>query len=189
MNRMKKDQEGIIERELQKLPQVRPPSQLRTALSVMGSRECQAVLDTHGSRWRRLWQAWRFRLELLLNPLTLPATGGVFSSLVLFALLSLTIAGGTPPVGYEVPVIYADQNGTTLVPLQLRSEVMVTFSLDGSGHMTDYTVHDGSDSFVGAMTHIQDRTIPIPEFPSVLAVAQPISRDVSIRFMPLVFRQ
>lgn len=186
---MQTDREGIIERELHKLPQLRPPAQLNTALRVLASRECQAVLDTRGSRWQRIWNAWKFRLELLLNPLTLPATGGVFSSFVLFALLSLTIATSTQPVGYEVPVIYADQNGATLVPLQLRSEVMVTFSLDGSGHITDYTVLDGSDSFVGATPHMQHAPIPIPEFPNVLALAQPISSDVSIRFMPLVFRQ
>jgi hypothetical protein len=186
---MQKYQEGVIERELHKLPAAHPPAQLRTALRVLASRECQAVVDTRGSRWQRLWQAWTFRLELLLNPLTLPATGGLFSSFVLFALLSLTIASSTQPVGYEVPVIYADQNGATLVPLQLRSEVMVTFSLDRSGHITDYTVHDGSGFFVGPESHIQDRIIPVPEFPNVLALAQPISSDVSIRFMPLLFRQ
>jgi hypothetical protein len=77
-----------------------------------------------------------------------------------------------------------------LVPLELRSAVIVTLSLDGNGRITDYAVRDGSASFVGdAMRLQQARNISIPEFPSVLALAQPISSDISIRFTPLLFRQ
>lgn len=186
---MEPDREGNIQKELHKLPQVRPPAELRTALRVMASRERQVMLQTHGSRWLRLWQGWKLRLELLLNPLTLPATGGLFSSFVLFALLSLTIGRTTRVVAYEVPVIYADQNVANLVPVQLRSDVIVTFSLDGHGHITGYLVNNGPESFVGNANLLQARAIPIPAFPSVLALAQPITSDISIRFTPLVFRQ
>jgi hypothetical protein len=179
----------MIRNELQKLPQVQPPGQLTTTLRVMASRECQAVAATGGSRWQRFWQAWKFRLELLMNPVTVPATGGVASSCVLFALLSLTISGTGHAVAYEVPVIYADQTVANLVPLELRSSVIVTFSLDGKGRIRDYAVNDGLDSFVGDATHLQAKNIAIPEFPSVLALAQPITRDVSIQFTPLLFRQ
>jgi hypothetical protein len=186
---MEPDREAIIRKELLKLPQVRPPAELTTALRVMASHERQAVIQTRGSRWERWWRAWKFRLELLLNPVTLPATGGLFSSFVLFALLSFTIGRTTRVVAYEVPVIYADQNVANLVPVELRSDVIVTFSLDGHGHITDYSVNNGPESFVGNASRLQARNIPLPEFPSVLALAQPITRDVSIRFTPLVFRQ
>jgi len=186
---MEPDREGSIQKELRKLPQVRPPTELRTALRVMASRERQAVIETRGSRWQRWWHAWKFRLELLLNPFTLPATGGIFSSFVLFALLSVTIGRTTTVVTYEVPVIYADENVANLVPVELRSDVIVTFSLDGHGHITDYAVNNGPESFVGNANTLQARNIPLPEFPSVLALAQPITSDVSIRFTPLLFRQ
>ncbi len=179
----------MIENELRKLPPARPPAYLRTALRVIASRERQAVIETHGSRWEQVWQAWKFRLNELMRPFTIPATGGLVSALVLFALLAITIGQTGRVASYEVPVLYADRTGANLVPVELRSAVIVTFSLDGNGRITDYAVHDGSDSFVGDAAHLQGRNIALPEFPSVLALAQPISSDISIRFTPLLFRQ
>jgi len=183
------DREHMIENELRKLTPARPPAHLTTALRVMASRERQSLIETHGSRLERIWKAWKFRLNELMRPFTIPATGGLVSSGVLFALLALTIGQTGRVVAYEVPVIYADRADANLVPLQLRSSVIVTFSLDGNGRITDYAGHDDRDSFVGDAAHLQARNIALPEFPSVLALAQPISSDISIRFIPLVFRQ
>src|SRR5581483_7743172 len=187
---MELDRDTMIQDNLRKLPQVQPPGHLRTALRVMASHERQVVLDTRGSRWQRFWNVWKFRLNELMSPFTIPATGGFVSSCVLFAALAFTISRATHVVAYEVPVMYADRLDANLVPVELRSSVIVTLSLDGNGRITDYAVHDGSDSFVGDATHLQQaRNISIPEFPSVLALAQPISSDISIKFTPLWFRQ
>ncbi len=186
---MELDQEVMIRKDACKLPQVQPPSQLKMALRVMASRERQIVVETRGSRWQRFWSVWKFRLSELMTPFTIPATGGFVSSIFLFAALALTISHTTQIVSYEVPVMYADRFGANLVPVELRSSVIVTLSLDGNGRITDYGWHDGSDSFVGDPTRLQAQNIPMPEFPSVLAMAQPISSDISIRFIPLVFRQ
>lgn len=182
-------EEAIIQRDLRKLPQARPPAHLSTALRVMASRERQALLNTRGSRWQRFWAVWKFRLRELMTPLTIPATGGFVSSFVLFAALALTISSTSRVVAYEVPVMYSDSMDANLVPVELRSSVVVTLSLDGNGRITDYAVRDGSASFVGDPAHLQTKPIPIPEFPTVLALAQPISSDISIRFTPLLFRQ
>jgi hypothetical protein len=182
------DREHMIEKKLRKLPQARPPAHLRTALRVLASHERQAVVETHGSRWERVWKAWKFRLNELMSPFTIPVTGGFVSSCFLFAMLGLMIGHTSRVVAYEVPVLYADRTDANLVPVELRSDVIVTFSLDGHGRITDYAVNDGSDSFVGDASQLQGRNIALPEFPSVLALAQPISSDISIRFTPLLFR-
>jgi hypothetical protein len=161
------------------------PSPLRTELLIMASRERK--LSRH-SRFERLWNRWKFRLNEMMRPLTIPATGGVLSSLVLFAALALTISTTTRAVGYEVPVIYADRVNPNLVPVELRSSVVLTLSLDGKGRITDYAVRDGSDSFVGDPSRLQYNNIALPEFRTVLAMTQPVSRDISISFTPLVFR-
>ncbi len=179
----------MIQDELRKLPQTRPPSHLRTALRVIASRERQAMLDTRGSRWQHIWQAWKFRLNELMSPFTIPATGGFVSSCLLFALLALTISRTTQVAAYEVPILYADRADANLVPVELRSSVIVTFSLDRNGRITDYAVRDGADSFVGDASRLQAKNISMPAFPTVLALAQPISSDISIRFTPLLFRQ
>ena len=123
------------------------------------------------------------------SDLTIPVTGGVLSSLVLFSALALTIGETTRAVGYDVPVAYADSIDPNLVPIELRSSVVLSFSLDRSGRIRDYAVQDGSDTFVGDAALLQNRTIALPEFRTVLAVRRPVNRDISIYFIPLVFRQ
>ncbi len=171
------------------LPEPMAPGSLRSKLQVLASKERQLLMETDGSSWRRLWKAWKFRMNQLMRPLTIPATGGVISSVLLFGALALTISTTTRQVTYEVPVIYADRVDANLVPLQLRSSVVLTLSLDGRGRITDYVVRDGSGGFVGDASRLQYNNISMPEFPSVLALAQPTIGDVRILFTPIVFQR
>jgi hypothetical protein len=171
------------------LPVAKPPAQLRTALQVAASRERQAISEGAWSRVRRIWNRWLFRLDDAMRPITLPATGGLLSSLILFGALSFTIGTTTQVSNYEVPIMYADHWGANLVPLQLRSSVVLSMNLDGKGRITEYEVRDGSASFIGDTSQLQYNNIAVPDFPSVLAVAQPISRGISISFTPIVYRQ
>jgi len=167
-----------------------PPARLRTALRVSASQEKHAIETRQGSRLRRFCDYWLFRLDQMMRPLTLPATGGILSSLLLFALLVANIGTSAPEANYEVPVFYADHINATLVPVQLRlkSPVFLTLSLNGSGRITDYAFQDASASVVGDVSHLPYTTISVPAFPNVLALAQPINEDISIRLTPLFFR-
>jgi len=171
---------------LRDLPEPVAPAPLRTELLVIASRERNLL---RSSALQRLWNGWKSRLNEMMRPLTIPATGGVLSSLFLFAVLALTISTTTRAVTYEVPVLYADKMDANLVPVELRSSVVLTLTLDGKGRITDYAVRDGSDSFVGDPSRLQYNNIALPEFRTVLAMTQPVSRDISISFTPLVFRQ
>jgi len=183
------EQMRLVRSTLHGLPAVKPPAHLRTVLQVAASRERQAIVEGAGSRIRRIWNSWLFRLDDFMRPITLPATGGLASSIILFAALSFTISTTTRVSDYEVPIMYADHWGANLVPLQLRSSVVLTLNLDGKGRITDYEFRDGSESFVGDTARLQYNNIAVPDFPSVLAVAQPISRGISISFTPIVYRQ
>ncbi len=174
---------------LARLPQPQAPAHLRTALRVSASQEKRAIETHQGSRFQRFCEYWLFRLDELMRPLTLPATGGILSSFLLFALLAANIGTATREANYEVPVFYADHIDANLVPMQLRSSVVLTLSLNGSGRITDYAFRDASSSFVGDVGRLQYQTISVPEFPSVLALAQPISGDISIKLTPLFFRR
>ena len=81
-----------------------------------------------------------------MRPLTLPATGGILSSFILFALLAANIGTGSREANYEVPVFYADHIDANLVPVQLRSSVVLTLSLNGSGRITDYAFRAASSA-------------------------------------------
>ncbi len=86
------------------LPEAVPPPHLATALRVMASHERQVAERNHGSHWGAIWNRWKFRLDEMLRPLTIPATGGLLSSFILFGALAFTIGTTTRTVSYEVPV-------------------------------------------------------------------------------------
>jgi DNA-binding FrmR family transcriptional regulator len=177
-----------VRSSLNSLAQPVSPSSLRTRLRVTASRECQTAREQNGSAWRRAWNNWKFRVDQMMRPMTIPATGGVLSSLLLFGALGLTISTTTRQVGYEVPVLYQDHLDANLVPTELRSSVVLTLSLDGKGRITDYAVQDGSGSYVGNVSRLQYNNISLPQFPSVLGLSRPTSREIQVSFIPMVFR-
>jgi hypothetical protein len=172
------------------LPEALPPAHLTTNLRVIASQERQIAQVNHGSRWPAVWERWKFRLDDIIRPLTIPATGGLLSSFILFGTLAFTIGTSTRNVSYEVPVLYTDQTDANLVPLRLGSDaVILTITTDSNGRIRDYQVHEGPDSFTGDPARLQSNNIALPQFPSVLAVAHPISGDIRISFTPLELRQ
>ncbi len=174
---------------LGRLAEPKAPPDLRTRLQIAASHERRALLENNGSRLQRAWRNWKFRVDQIMRPLTIPATGGLLSSLILFGALALTIRTETSGVTYEVPVFNAVRADPNLVPVELRSSVVLTLSLDGTGRITDYAVRDGSGSFVGDASRLQGNTISLPNFPSVLAMAQPTTRDISVSFIPMGFQR
>jgi hypothetical protein len=170
---------------LRDLPDPIAPPRLGINLRIIASIERKSI---RSSRLERLWNRWKFRMNELMRPVTIPATGGLLSSLILFTALAVMISTTTRAVGYDVPVLYADRTDPNLVPVQLRSSVVLTLSLDGKGRITDYAVQDGSGSFVGDPSRLQYNNIALPEFRTVLAMAQPVNRDISISVTPLLFR-
>ncbi len=183
------EQVGSLRSGLNALPGVVAPAGLKTALRVLASRERQVIEETHGARWKLTWDRWKFRLRLMLEPITIPAAGGILSSLILFGTLSLVIdTASEAAVNYEVPI--ADDTTANLVPVELRSkEVILTMSLDSDGHIQDYAVQDGANSFTGDTTRLQYNNISLPDFAGILAFAHPLTSDIRIRFTPIAFRR
>ena len=163
---------------------------LRAALQVAASRERQAIAEGALSRIRRAWNRWLFRLDDSMRPITLPATGGLLSSIILFGALSVTIGTTTRVSNYEVPIMYADHWGANLVPLQLRSSVVLNAEPGWKGQNHRVRSARWFRRRLSVIRRgLQYNNIAVPDFPSVLAVAQPISRGISISFTPIVYRQ
>ncbi len=187
--RVRVDDIRSVRHSLEKLPRPAAPASLRSKLLVLASKERQFLIESNGSRLLQFWNSWKFRLDQLMRSLTIPATGGVLSSVLLFGALAFTIGTTTRQVAYEIPILYTEHMDANLVPLQLRSSLVMTLSMDGRGHITDYAVHNSSASFAGSGTQLQYNNITMPEFPGVLALAQPTIGDISIYLRPIVFRQ
>lgn len=181
---------SAVRSSLQQLPKADSPQSLRTRLRVLASQERKLVLEADGSRLRLLWNEWKFRTKQLMRPLTIPATGGLCSALLLFGALSFSISNTTRGLAYEVPVLYSsDQIDANLVPVELRSSIVLTLSLDGNGRITDYAFRNDSHAVQGDPASLQHQNIELPDIPSVLAEALPISSDIQISVTPMIFRR
>ena len=182
------DEHRSVRSSLSNLPVKEVPADLRVRLRVRASQERQILMETNGSHWLAVWNNWKFRMNEMMRPLTIPATGGLLSSFVLFGFLAFTISETTRGVAYEVPVTYESRIDANLVPMELRSSVVVTLSTDGSGRITDYAYRNGSRSVVGDTGRLQSNAISLHDLPGVMRVAQPISSDIRISFNPIFFR-
>jgi hypothetical protein len=186
------DQMSAVRATLRGLPAPPVPPRLTAGLRVGASRARQILLDNHGSLMDYRFQNWRFRLNQLMRPLALPATGGLLSSLILFGTLILTM-GTNPPVvvaDSEPLLSYPTPIKGQLIPLELRSqEVTLTMSLDGLGQLRGYAVADGKASFTGDSSRMQSTPISLPSLGRALGVAKPISGDIQISFQPLALRR
>jgi hypothetical protein len=185
------EQVGSLRSGLNALRGVVAPAGLNTALRVLASRERQVAEQAHGSRWKLTWDRWKFRVRVMMEPITIPAAGGLLSALMLFGTFSLAIDTNTvaAAVDYEVPIANADDITANLVPIELRSkDVILTMSLDSDGHIQDYAVQDGTTSFTGDTAHMQYNNISLPDFAGILAFAHPLTSDIRIRFSPIALR-
>jgi hypothetical protein len=182
------EQVSTLRATVRSLPESAIPQGLQTRLRVLASKEQAELKATHGSRTRAVWDKWRLRLNNLMRPLALPATGGLLSSLVLFGTFILTIGTTTRIASYEVP-LNSDKAEANLVPIELRSHtVILTMSFDANGRMADYVMADPTCAYSTDL-RAQPSTISMPSMPTVFAVAQPISGDIQIKFLPLAYRQ
>lgn len=182
---------GAVRLSLQELPKAKSPLGLRTRLRVIASQERKLILEADGSRLRLLWNDWKFRMQQMMRPLTIPATGGFCSALVLFGALAFTIGSTTRGLAYEVPLMMYSSNhiDANLVPVELRSGIVLNMSLDGNGRITDYAFHNSSHSVQGDPASLQHQNIQVPDIPSVMTSAQAVSSDIQISVTPMDFRR
>jgi hypothetical protein len=182
------EQLTLIRSVMNGLPSPTVPSRLRTSLRIMASRERAEVEATHGSRWATRLERWKLRLNEMMRLLAIPATGGVISSLVLVGFFILTIGTTTQIVNYEVPLSAVSPSEPNLVPVELGSHIVIlNMSIDSSGRMGDYAFADPEGKFTADL-RAHPTTINMPEMPTVFGLAQPISGDIEIKFLPIAFR-
>jgi hypothetical protein len=183
------DQVVLIRTTMGQMPHPPIPAQLQTELRVIASRERAEVLRNRGSRWKTVWERWKFSLNDLMRPLALPATGGLLSSICLFGLFVLTFGTTAARSSYDIPLCGVSDSEANLVPIELRSQaITLNMSFDASGRIGDYNVANESGSYnTSLQAHLA--AITVPEFSTVFAVARPVSGDIQIQFVPIALRQ
>jgi hypothetical protein len=133
---------------LRSLPSRRPPSGLTTSLRVIASRERQRLVE--GRSLGRVFATWlgrtRLTLQDMLRPLALPATGGVFSAVVLFSMWVVPTYPLRDKIAVDIPTSLTTSvdvlNGSEATGL--TDSVLVDVDVDDQGHFVDYQVVSGA---------------------------------------------
>jgi hypothetical protein len=117
----------------------RPPVDLTYRLRVLASHERVRMMA--GTNW---WSTVRFRLNQILRPLAVPAAGGLFSSLLAFAILvpNFTVHANTTK---DVPVgLYTQVSILTPSPFAFNGQdIMIELTIDENGSVSDYSIPGG----------------------------------------------
>jgi hypothetical protein len=133
---------------LRSLPPRVPPAGLNTSLRVVASRERKRLVEGHSLR--QICATWldrtRLTLQDMLRPLMLPATGGVFSAVVLFSMWVVPTYPLRAKTTIDIPTSLSTSvetiNGS--VGLGLRDSVLVDVDVDDQGRFVDYQVVSGA---------------------------------------------
>jgi Putative zinc-finger len=172
---------------LSRTPKVAPPSDLAIRIKVAAAQ----AEGTRGLRGR--WQQARDRVEILFEnvfgPLTLPATGGFFSAIIIFTLALQLILPGL--------VVRADPNDVPLdlmqpaqlvalsdypqswapeehdAQLSLPHGLLVDVTVDARGQMAEYQILSGPNSL--AMRRQLDQMLLFSRFRPMMSFGRPTS--------------
>lgn len=145
---------------LSRMPVAVPPADLAVRIKVAASQ----AQETQG--WPRRWQRIKDRAEILLDnvfrPLTVPATGGLFSALIIFVfVLHMILPGITVkadpndiPTGLLRPaelISLSDYPESIVAEIQhpdveLEHDLLVDVTVDAGGQMMNYNIMGGPDT-------------------------------------------
>jgi hypothetical protein len=170
---------------LSRMPRALPPADLAIRIKVAASQ----AQESQG--WSRRWQRLKDRSEILLDnvfrPLTVPATGGLFSAIIVFVFVLHMIMPGITvkadpndiPIGLLRPAGLISLSGypDSIVAevqhpdVELQHDLLVDVTVDAEGQMTNYDIISGSDS--PQLRHQLDQMLFFSRFRPMLSFGRP----------------
>jgi anti-sigma factor RsiW len=170
---------------LSRMPRAVSPVDLAIRIKVAAA-QAQCTWD-----WPGRWQRFKVRLELLMEnsfrPLTVPATGGLFSAFLIFVfVLHMMLPGITVradpndvPLGLLRPaelISLADYPGgitpEVLHPdVALEQDLRIDVTVDAQGEMTKYEILNGEDT--PQVRHHLDQILIFSRFRPMLSFGRP----------------
>jgi hypothetical protein len=173
-------------RMLRTLPSRVPPADLAMSLRVIASQERQRLLEGRG--FARVFARWldrtRLTLQDMLRPLALPATGGLFSAVVLFSMWVVPTYPMRAAAEVEIPA-----NPTTSVKgsmgVGLTDSVLVEVDVDDQGRFVDYQVVSGASAVSDPTTRRRmENLLWFTRFAPATAFGMPTSGKTRVLLLP-----
>ena len=172
---------------LSSVPRALPPADLAVRIKVAAAQE-QHSMDPR-TRWERFSDRMEILLDNVLRPVTLPATGGIISAIIVFALVLQVMAPGmtVQAIPNDVPlnimrpaelIALSDSPGSW-APEQHDSELalphglMLDVTVDARGEMVDYQILSGPRT--REMHHQLDQMLLFSRFQPMTSFGRKIS--------------
>jgi len=139
---------------LGELPQRIPPASLSQTLRRIAEREREALLERR--RFRQALETWRDRISLaakdVMQPLALPAAGGISAALVLLGLWLVPTYPVHADNGSDVPTMLTTEAEVKEVgPVALSAgDLVLDVTVNGQGRMVDYSIVSGPRTILDA---------------------------------------
>jgi hypothetical protein len=169
---------------LSRVPRAVPPADLAVRIKVSAAQQTRD--------WPQRWQRIKDRAEILLDnvfrPLTVPATGGLFSAFLIFGFVLHMIMPGITvradpndiPTGLLRPaelVSLYNYPDAALPEVQhpdvdLQHDLWVDVTVDAQGQMANYDIISGADT--PQLRHQLDQVLIFSRFRPMLSFGRPI---------------
>ena len=170
---------------LSRVPKNDPPADLAVRIKVA------AAQAQHSHTWQSRFRRMKDRAEILLDnvfrPLTVPATGGLFSAILVFVLVIHMIVPGTTVRAVENDVALNLMRPAELVTLSdypqawapeqhdvelsLPHGLLLDVTVDAHGQMTGYQILSGPHSL--ELRHQLDQMLLFSRFSPMLSFGRP----------------
>ena len=172
---------------LSRAPRAVPPRDLAVRIRVAAA-QAQETRD-----WAHRWQHIKDRAEILLDnvfrPLTVPATGGLFSAIVIFVFVLHMIMPGIVvqadpndiPLGLLRPaelISHPNYDDGFIAEIQhpdvdLQRDLLVVVTVDARGEMANYEIVSGPDN--PQLRHQLDQMLIFSRFRPMMSFGRPMS--------------
>jgi hypothetical protein len=170
---------------LSRVPKSDPPADLAVRIRVAAA-QAQRLQDWP-SRMRRMKDRAEILLDNVFRPLTLPATGGFFSAILVFVLVLQMIVPGTTVRAVQNDVALNLMRPAELVTLSdypqswapeqyglelaLPHDLLLDVTVDARGQMTDYQILSGASSL--ELRRQLDQMLLFSRFSPMLSFGRP----------------
>jgi hypothetical protein len=163
---------------------IRPPADLVARIRAQASRERARREES-----RRLWSRARLFVENILEPLAVPATGGLATALLAFAILVQSLLVGMPmgAVPNDLPTnLLQPARLESLAPFPVsgftteegHGVLMVQALLNERGEVVNYEILSGPDS--ATVRHQLDQVLLFSRFRPQMSFGRPTARGLVV---------
>lgn len=170
---------------LSRVPRAVPPADLAVRIKIAASKANET--RTWAQRWQRVKDRTEILVDNVFRPLTVPATGGLFSAIVIFVfVLHMILPGVTVQADpNDIPtsllrpaeLVSLSDYPESAMPevshpdVELQHDLLVDVTVDAHGQMSNYEIIVGPDT--PALRHHLDQMLLFSRFRPMLSFGRP----------------